>query len=132
MRAKPGGDTVYKLIFPGRPVPAARMTKRGKYVSRRAQVYLAYKTEIGYRARAVIKEPIEGPVAVEIDVYICQRSGDWDNYAKSICDGLNGIAYIDDRQIKDGHVLVYEVPTAADQRAEVRIQALALPVEKGA
>lgn len=103
------------------------MTKRGKYIKQQAQKYLAYKTEIGYRARAAIKEPIDGPVAVDIEIYICKRSGDWDNYAKAICDGLNGVAWIDDKQIKHGRVDIFEVATAADQRAEVRIQALAPP-----
>ena len=59
--------------------------------------------------------PIEGPIAVsmvmsDVDIYISishapepesakLRRGDIDNYTKLICDALNGVAWIDDRQI---------------------------------
>lgn len=39
------------------------------------------------------------------------KGGDWDNYAKSICDACNGILWDDDRHIVSGHVEVFG-PTA--------------------
>ena len=56
---------------------------------------------------------LEGPVAVTIMLHrnyshvsvkptvdaSCYMPGDIDNYAKSILDGLNGVAYLDDAQI---------------------------------
>lgn len=27
---------------------------------------------------------------------------DWDNYAKAVCDAMNGVVYVDDKQIVDG------------------------------
>ena len=33
------------------------------------------------------------------------KKPDWDNLGKIICDALNGIAYIDDAQIVDAHVI---------------------------
>jgi len=31
------------FTIPGRPIPAARMTRRGKWIKRQAQKYLAFK-----------------------------------------------------------------------------------------
>jgi crossover junction endodeoxyribonuclease RusA len=112
----------YRFTVPGRPVPAARMTKRGKFIKPQAQRYLAYKHEVGWRAKEAGVQLLEGIVAMDIAVYVCGHSGDWDNYAKAICDALNGIAYADDNQVKHGRVDVIEVPTVSGQRAEVRIR----------
>ena len=49
------------------------------------------------------------------------RIGDVDNYAKSILDGLNGVAWEDDRQVVELHIYRH---TERPQRAEVRIQEL--------
>lgn len=35
---------------------------------------------------------------------IFPRKHDWDNIGKIVCDGLNGVAWHDDKQIVDGHV----------------------------
>lgn len=40
---------------------------------------------------------LPGPVAVRIEFN--QRSGDLDNLAKAVLDGLNGVAWIDDSQV---------------------------------
>lgn len=32
------------------------------------------------------------------------KKHDWDNIGKIVCDGLNGVAWHDDKQIADGHV----------------------------
>ncbi|MDQ7790318.1 MAG: RusA family crossover junction endodeoxyribonuclease [Clostridia bacterium] len=116
-----------RLTIPGRPVPAVRMTKRGKHINRRAQSYLAYKDEIGWTARANRIRPFAPDVILEImiRVYVAGESpGDWDNYGKSVCDALNGVAYDDDQQIKRGSVEVIHVDRRLDQRVEVVIRPL--------
>ena len=66
-------------------------------------------------AKQWVGKPIEGPIAVsivmsDVDIYVSishapepenpkLRRGDIDNYTKLICDALNGVAWIDDRQI---------------------------------
>ena len=43
------------------------------------------------------------------------KKPDWDNVAKSICDAMNGIVYMDDTQIVDAHVTkVYAANAGVD------------------
>ena len=111
-----------KITIPGRPVPAVRMTQRGKFVSKQAKRYLAYKDAVGMCARAARVPMTDRPVAVEIDVYVRGQAGDWDNYAKAICDGLNGVAWEDDRQIVDGRLRRHSCATKREERAEIIIR----------
>lgn len=111
----------------GKPVPAQRMTQRGKYVKKNAQRYLAYKSAVKLIARSYMArnrlEPIQEQVRVDIDFYyqipksysrkqiqaiadsdhkLRPRSqGDLDNLVKSITDGCNKICYNDDIQIAE-------------------------------
>ena len=97
------------------------MTTRGKWVKKQAQRYLAYKDYVGYHARQVIPEPLRGSVRVVIDVYLAGgHIPDWDNCGKSVCDSLNGIAWVDDRQVVDGRVRLRET-TPEKERVEVVI-----------
>ena len=41
--------------------------------------------------------------AIEKEGWICPKHGDLDNYAKTVQDALNGLAYADDRQITALH-----------------------------
>ncbi|AVX21616.1 Holliday junction resolvase RusA (prophage-encoded endonuclease) [Carboxydocella sporoproducens DSM 16521] len=115
------GKEVFEFVVPGRPVPAVRMTQRGKFVKERAQQYLAYKEAVAwYAVRAGVRR-INGPVAVEIIIHLAdKKAGDWDNYGKAITDALNKVAYKDDRQIVDGRV-IKRLCDKGEERAEVRI-----------
>jgi len=94
---------VIKIIIPGRPIPYVRMTQRGMYIKKNAQRYLDYKDTIGYIARSKIKAPSDKIIHISVLVYLngkttpMGKDGDADNYLKAACDGLNKIAYIDDR-----------------------------------
>ncbi|MFZ4452068.1 RusA family crossover junction endodeoxyribonuclease [Salibacterium aidingense] len=112
------------LSIPGRPVPAVRMTRRGVHVKKSAQRYLSYKSMVGWIAKQQKVKPIDGPVEIDITVHLCGgNQGDIDNYAKSITDGLNTIAYEDDKQIHSMHLHKRQC-SKEEERAEVKIQAL--------
>ena len=110
------------FTVPGRPVPAARMTQRGKYVKTQAQRYLAYKEAVGWAARLAMrgKEMLKGDVSVEIWVFSTgKRIGDIDNIGKSILDGMNKIVYLDDNQVID-----FEIHSRKEmpERAEIVVK----------
>ena len=68
--------------------------------------YSGFKTALGYHARFAMRDapPLTGAVKIAVDVYHNRKPtalnyGDADNHLKAVCDALNGICYIDDRQI---------------------------------
>jgi len=112
-----------EIIIPGRPVPAARMTRRGKWVKANAKRYLAFKDIIRWTALDVMRksglEPFDGPIAVELHAWISGgRPGDLDNIEKAIFDGLNGIVWYDDRQIEEIHAYRHK---GMPQRTEIKV-----------
>ncbi len=116
-----------KITIPGRPIPAVRMTRRGVYKKEYAQRYLDYKTAIGMYARIKCKEPTEKYVIVDVRVYLYGikgfgNAGDVDNYLKSSMDGLNGIAWLDDRQVVKATVQKLWCEKK-DERMEIEIYA---------
>jgi len=65
-----------KFTVPGRPVPAVRMTRKGKYVKRRAQEYLEYKKTVGWSAKAAgvrLTNKSIGIKIIEIEIYKISR-----------------------------------------------------------
>jgi Holliday junction resolvase RusA-like endonuclease len=90
----------------GRP----RATKSGHvYTDKSTRDYESFVKE-AYQSSG--GERFEGPVQVKINVYSnyadvtiesidneSKLRGDLDNYIKSILDGLNGVAYTDDKQV---------------------------------
>jgi Holliday junction resolvase RusA-like endonuclease len=52
-------------------------------------------------------EPLTGPIRIKmLFVTNLAKGGDWDNYAKTVCDALNGIAWLDDSQILEAEVTI--------------------------
>ena len=95
------------------------MTQRGKWVKPSAARYLAYKQQVGWAAKPFFKTPLEGAVGIEIDAYIAKkRPGDLDNIIKAILDGLNGIAWQDDRQVVEIKARRHD---EGPERAEIKI-----------
>lgn len=99
-----------RFTIPGKPVPAVRMTQKSKWANPQAQRYLQYKDAVGWAAKTAIQEPIEGPVGVDIEIYLkdrLKRRWDIDNVAKAILDGCNRICFHDDKQVTSLEVRVY-------------------------
>ncbi|MCS1351171.1 RusA family crossover junction endodeoxyribonuclease [Mechercharimyces sp. CAU 1602] len=115
-------DGMISFTVVGRPVPAVRMTQRGKWTRPNAKRYLAYKNNVGWAAKGAGVRPTKAPVRVEIRVYLHgKREGDVDNYSKSILDGMNGIAYEDDKQVRRLEIEKVSVISKAEERAEVTV-----------
>ena len=110
------------FVVPGRPhgKRRPRVTMRG----RKAIVYTPresreYEQRVAWEAKAAGARPVDGPVGVRIICVTSRRNRpDLDNAAKSILDGLNGVAYADDSQVVELHVYAM---TGEPERVEVEI-----------
>ena len=115
------------IIITGRPVPAVRMTGRGKFIKPAAARYLAYKEQIGWMALSQTQRPIINPVTVNVKVFLHGVStpmgldGDIDNYLKSALDGCNKVAWIDDRQVQKATVEKIPCQHEKQERMEIEI-----------
>lgn len=63
----------------------------------------AYKQAAGWLALAAGIEPMDGALALTLDVTVTRSNADLSNRIKVIEDALNGIAYHDDKQIVELH-----------------------------
>lgn len=112
------------LTVPGRPVPKARprMGANGNvYTPRRTQ---NAEHDIGWAAKRIIRgRKTAKPVAVTCIFYVPARTkGDVDNLLKTVLDGLNGIAYVDDSQVVQASALI--VVDSADPRTDITVTEL--------
>ena len=116
----PMSDDWVSFSVLGRPVAAVRMTQRSKHCDERAKAYLAYKAYVGLVAKTCGLRPRSGDVAIEVIVYFRNNVvPDIDNALKAIMDGLNGVAWRDDRQVVSASA---ERRRSEDERAEVTIR----------
>lgn len=112
-----------KLIFwiDIAPIGAVRMTQRGKWVSDKAQRYLAYKEQIAWQIKARMRdlktEPIMSACTVKVIFHMPMPKSwsdkkkmamighyhtskpDIDNLVKGLFDAANGIVWKDDSQV---------------------------------
>ena len=112
--------TSVRLVIPGRPVPHERVVpkKGGKpFTSRRTRDFEKLVADLSRAAGRVA-----GETHVDIHLLIAPPTGDLDNYAKSILDGMvKGGLIDDDRTVKRLVVERSKVAKAA-QRAIVLVQ----------
>lgn len=69
---------------------------------------LAFRHAVKMIAAVQAIKPISGPVAVFLDVYRPRKRGDLDNILKAVLDALNGVAYVDDEQVRQIHAVRYD------------------------
>ena len=107
------------IHIPIRPVPKGRPRRArngGMFTDPKTR---AFERDVAFYGRDAMAlrgmMPIEGPIRAEvileddevgvyiepIDVEKSKLRGDADNYAKAVLDALNGIAFMDDRQIQE-------------------------------
>jgi len=85
-----------------RSFPEYRVVVPGRAVSFRSSQARAYKRSVRTAARGVFARPLtDQAIEVYIDYFHrTRRRFDMDNVAKCVLDALNGMAYVDDRQIQ--------------------------------
>lgn len=92
-----------EFIVPGRCIPAPRMTRYSRSSPRTIR-YMEYREAVAFMALlAKVKRIPKGvPVGILMEIHLCRkgRTGDLDNYQKTILDALNGVAWDDDRQVE--------------------------------
>jgi len=92
-------------------------------MSKQAGRYLAYKNNVGWAAKRANVKRLDGPVEVIAVAYLHgKREPDADNLAKAFLDGLNGIAWTDDRQVRKLTIEKVKVATREEERAEIIIK----------
>jgi len=93
-----------RITIPGQPVPKARMTQASKW-SVGARRSLDYQELIAAHAKYIhrINEPLDGDLSINLRFFRESNvRADWDNMAKSACDGLAyGRVIKNDKQIVD-------------------------------
>ena len=95
------------------PVPFKRAAGFGRRFN--PPEYSNFKLQLGLFAKKAMawRAPLSGAIKLYAEIYRNIKPdslnfGDWDNHAKSISDALNGICYLDDRQIVDGHIKLFK------------------------
>jgi len=128
-----------KLIIPGVPVAKARPQfnrKTGRvYTPNKTRSYESLIKEMAYDS---FTKPIDGPVAISLFFYFPRTKGqmwkrkpmdrishckypDLDNVIKSTLDGLNTIAFRDDRQVFSIYAKKYVCSGTEGPRTEIRM-----------
>lgn len=118
-----------RFVVPGRPRPKGRPRADARFRGRRVDIHFYTPREtkefeqlVGTYALAAGARPVRHPVEVEVEVWLAGKRGDGDNYLKAILDGLNGVAWEDDRQVVAASIRVHEAQDRDEERTEVTIR----------
>jgi Holliday junction resolvase RusA-like endonuclease len=81
----------------------------------------AYEQVVSLCAKMAVPKPVSGPVSLRAVIYLRRgHRGDIDNYLKSLCDGLNKVAWCDDSQVVRIEAEVRRCK-AEDERVEIEV-----------
>jgi len=105
------------------------------------RIGIAYKGASIRRYGRVVSAPRGVPVAVRVDCHTrapkswpswlprwlrprmpFTKKPDWDNLGKTVCDGLNEVAYHDDAQVTAAHVDKHDMESETSDRTDVVVQ----------
>lgn len=97
-----------ELTIPGDPQSKARpRVYHGHGITPKATLEAEERIARAWRDTLPDQPAAQGPVAIGLTFWMATRRGrDWDNLAKLFTDALNGIAWMDDRQIEIATVTV--------------------------
>ncbi len=74
-------------------------------------------------AQERVDKPLEGDLTLTVSIFVRNKNhGDLDNFVKLVSDSLNGVAYKDDKQIKEIHAYLWY---DKNERTEVEIKKIA-------
>ena len=96
---------IYELPLPPSANRYWRMFRGRMVTSSEAKNYKALVAALLHGHQV---EPLDGPVCVSISVYRARRAGDLDNFQKVLLDALQGICYIDDKQVTELHAFMFD------------------------
>lgn len=114
-----------EFTLTGPIIPYVRMTRRGKWVDKRAQEYLANKDELARQFRAQCQEILpERKPLLFIAIIETPRlhKGDLDNICKAILDAAQGIVFRNDCWVDR---ISIQRKRATEYKAQVKIEPLA-------
>ena len=93
-----------EIVFEGHIPSVNHIYSRSKYGTYLNDQGKKFKTILGWTARKQKVKKLTGNVKLYFEWHCIKKGqGDLDNKCKVIQDGLNGIAYIDDKQIIELH-----------------------------
>jgi len=90
------------LLIPGKPVPKSwgKVRSYNKPLVFTTQKTIEFEKHVRICANKVRLRRMHGELAT-VMIFYTNSPGDTDNFAKSVHDALNGVAYDDDAQVKD-------------------------------
>ena len=98
------------FLIEGKIKPYVRMTRRGKWTSKRAQEYLASQAAIKWQLKEQVRGrdplPERTPLMARVELWVSERlhCADIDNQIKAVLDAAQGIVFHNDLWIDELHV----------------------------
>lgn len=116
-----------EFTVPGKPVPKGRpRVMRGGWTftpkKTKQQENLIRMIALSKR-QAMRVVAMGGSFRLSVIAYGANKLADWDNIGKLCSDSLNGVFWVDDRQVIDARVLKLSCP-AGQERTEIRVESI--------